>query len=76
MSQIIASGHSRAAKARWTNPVKRAKWLAALRDPATRAKMCEATKARWADPSMREKIITGMRAAGERRKGTTSQDGS
>jgi hypothetical protein len=67
MGQIIASGHSHAAKARWDNPVKRAKWLAALRDPATQVKMREATKARWADPSMRQKMIAGMRATATRR---------
>jgi len=68
MSRTRTSEHSRAAKARWADPVIGAKMRAAFSDPATLAKMREATKARWADPSMREKMIAGMRAAGKRRR--------
>ena len=68
MRRTRASAYSRAAKARWADPVIGAKMLAAFRDPATLAKMREATKARWADPSMREKMIMAMREAGKRRR--------
>jgi len=75
MSQTTASGYSRAAKARWDNPTKRAEWLAALRDPTTRVKMSEASKARWADPAMREKIIAAMKAAAKSRRKRDTADG-
>lgn len=68
MSRTRTGKYSQAAKARWADPIISAKTLAALRDPATLAKVREATNARWADPSMREKMIAGMRAAGERRR--------
>jgi hypothetical protein len=50
MRRTRASAHSRAAKARWADPITGAKLRAALGDPDTRAKMREATNARWADP--------------------------
>jgi hypothetical protein len=36
---------------------------AALRSPASRAKVSEAAKARWADPVYREKTIAEIRAS-------------
>jgi hypothetical protein len=68
MRRTRVSAHSEAAKARWADPITGENWRAALRDPATLAKMREATKARWADPAMREKMIAGMKAAGVRRR--------
>ena len=68
MRRTRANAHSRAAKARWADPIESEKWRAALRDPVTLAKMREATNARWADPVMREKMIEGMRLAGRRRR--------
>jgi hypothetical protein len=49
--------------ARWADPIAGAKLRAAIRNPASRAKVSEATKARWADPAAREKMIAEMRAA-------------
>ncbi len=68
MKQVRSNAYSRAAKARWDDPVIGSKIRAALRDPSVRAKVREATKAQWADPEMRTKMISGMKAARERRR--------
>ena len=65
------SSHSRAAKARWADPVVSEKIKTALRDPANRAKMGQASQARWADPEKRAQMIAAMRLAGERRRRKT-----
>ncbi len=62
MRRTRPNARSRAAKARWADPVMAAKWRAALRDPARRAKAREAARARWADPAAREEMISKMRA--------------
>jgi hypothetical protein len=65
------SSHSRAAKARWADPVVSEKIKTALRDPANRAKMVQASQDRWADPEKRAQMIAAMRLAGERRRRKT-----
>jgi hypothetical protein len=62
------SRHSRAAKARWADPVIGDKMRTALRDPVSRAKVSETSKARWDDPEKRAQMIAAMRLAGERRR--------
>jgi hypothetical protein len=50
-------------KAQWADPITGAKMRAALRSPASRAKVSQAIKARWADPAGREKMIAQLRAS-------------
>jgi hypothetical protein len=74
MRRTRTNAYSRAAKARWADPIAGAEWRDALRHPANRAKLREITKARWADPLMREKIIAGMKTAAIRRRNKDTAD--
>jgi hypothetical protein len=56
------SKQSIAAKARWADPAKRKKALAALRQPTRIAKIAASMKAQWADPEKRERRLEILKA--------------